>query len=338
MKESSPWRVGRIEGRFARVLNVPRRLAKEPPLMTRRPLYGFALAVLAIGIASPMPAVAQNKDAAPIQIGIVKQFFNDVPEVMISIATEPFGGLMKDATGFEGKLCYKCDAFEIAHKLDKGDYQIGVFYGHEFAWLQKAYPKLRPLMLAVNQYSEVKAYIVVNKDSSATDLKGLRGKNLDIPFMTKEHCHVFLNKACSDNARQGPKTFFKEMQRSKNPIKAIDDVAAGKSDAVLIDTLTLEVYKADKGPVFEKFCKVITVSQSFPPPVIVYKEGVLADATIKKFRAGLTDAHNNANGADILKMWQIDRFLPIPADYSKNLAETLERYPAPTAVKVQAME
>jgi ABC-type phosphate/phosphonate transport system substrate-binding protein len=298
--------------------------------MTRRPLFAFALFVMALGIASPMPVAAQpSKDSSTIEIGLVKQFFNDVPDVMIKIATEPFGDLMKDVTGFQGKLCYKSDAFEVARKLDKGEFQIGVFHGHEFAWLQKAYPKLRPLMLAVNQYSEVKAYVIVNKTNEATDLKALRGKSIDLPLLTKEHCHLFLEKACTDNAQQGSKAYFKTIQRSKNPIKAIDDVVAGKSDAVLIDTLTMEIYKADKGPVFEKFCRVLVASQPFPPPVIAYKEGALADATLQKFRAGLTDAHNNTNGADILRMWQIDRFMPIPESYSKSLADTLQRYPAP---------
>ena len=171
--------------------------------MTRRPLFVIPALRHRVGIASPMPVAAQpSNDSSTIEIGLVKQFFNDVPDVMIKIATEPFGDLMKDVTGFQGKLCYKSDAFEIARKLDKGEFQIGVFHGHEFAWLQKAYPKLRPLMLAVNQYSEVRAYVVVNKTNEAKDLKALRGKSIDVPLLTKEHCNLFLEKACTDNAQQ----------------------------------------------------------------------------------------------------------------------------------------
>jgi len=306
--------------------------------MTIRPPFGFALLLLALGFVLPMPVAAQPVKDAPIQIGLVKQFFNDVPAVQIEIVIEPFGGLMKDATGLDGKLSYADDAFEVARKLDRGDFQIGVFHGHEFAWLQKKYPKLQPLMVAVNQYNDVRAYVIVNKNNSATDLNGLRGKTIDMPLMTKEHCCVHLERTCSDNCQICAKSFFKNITRCKSPTKAIDDVMTGQLDAVVVDTITLEHYKKEKGPAFEKFLKVVNESVSFPPPVIVYKDGVLPAATIEKFRAGLANAHENANGKDMLTLWQIARFLPVPADFSKSLADSLHRYPAPTSTKVQAME
>ena len=189
--EINPWRGGE-----SKVDSPPRAVAsllpKDP--MTSRPLFGFSLA---LAFATSMPVAAQPvKENAPIQIGLVKQFFNDVDPVFIGIATQPFGDLMKDATGFQGELHYKYGAFEIAQKLDKGNLQIGVFHGHEYAWLQKVYPKLRPLMLAVNQHNDVRAFIVVNKNNPATNLGALRGKTIDVPMMTKEHCCLYLEKAC----------------------------------------------------------------------------------------------------------------------------------------------
>jgi ABC-type phosphate/phosphonate transport system substrate-binding protein len=305
--------------------------------MIRRRL--LALLVAALGFAVPAPvSFAQPNDAAPINIGLVKQFFNDLDDTLVEIATQPFGLLMKQTTGYEGKLSHQDDAFAVAKKLDKGQLQVGVFHGHEFAWLQKVYPKFRPLMVAVNQHNDVRAFILVNKNSTATSLKDLRGKNIDLPFTTKEHCCLYLNKACSDNAQQGAKTFFKSIGKSKSSIAAIDDVARGKLDAVLVDTITLEFYKSEKGPTFKNFIRVLAESHSFPAPVIVYKEGSLKQETISKFQAGLADAHKLEDGKDILTMWQIDRFQPVPDNYSKSLDDVRRLYPLPASIKLQATE
>ncbi len=296
--------------------------------MTPRTLLALLLA--AFGFALSMPAAAQPAKDAPVQIGLVKQFFNDVPETLVNIATQPFADLMKMTTGYEGKLSYKYDAFEIARKLDKGELHIGVFHGHEFAWLQKQYPKLQPMMLALNQHKDVRAFVVVNKESKATCIKDLQGKNIDLPFATKEHCCVYLDKACSDNAGQGAKNFFKSVSKCKSPIEALDNVRSGKLDAVLVDTITLEFYKQEKGSAaFDKFLKVLVQSEEFPPPVIVFKEGGLQPEMIKKFRAGLAIAHESPEGRDILQMWQIDCFVPVPESYSASLTDSLKRYPLP---------
>ena len=307
--------------------------------MTRRKMIGFALLSAVYGVVFSTPALAQPaKDAAPINIGLVKAFFNDVDPTLISIAVEPFGKLMKDAVGLEGRLDFKDDAFEIARKLDKGDLQVGVFHGHEFAWIQKKHPALRPLMIAHNQFREVKAYVIVHKDNPATSVKDLRGKTFDIPVATKEHCRVFIDKACGDNNVANANAFFKSVAKSKTSIAAMDNVCFGKMDAVLIDTISLEFYKEIKGPSFKHYLRVLAESHSFPAPVIVYKDGALNEATLQKFRTGLAEAHKNPDGEDILRMWQIHRFEPLPTDYSKSLAVTLERYPAPTASKARASE
>ena len=41
---------------------------------------------------------------------------------------------------------------ELADKMTKGELQLGVFQGYEFAWAQEKQPQLKPLALAVNVY------------------------------------------------------------------------------------------------------------------------------------------------------------------------------------------
>jgi len=190
-------------------------------------------------------------------------------------------------------------------------------------------------MIAVNHHRDVKAYVLVNKKSPAKNIKDLRGKNIDLPFSTKEHCCVYLDKSCSDNSNCGAKAFFKNISKSNSVVAAIDNVAKGELDAVLVDTIFLEYYKSIKLPAYNAFIKVLAESPSFPEPVIVYKEGSLSPTTVKKLRAGLATAHETPEGKDLLSLWQIDRFLPVPDNYTKSLADTLQRYPAPANSKAQ---
>ncbi len=298
--------------------------------MHRRTLFGFAGALVALGftIAAPV-AVAQT---APIKIGLVRAFFNDLDDTLVEIANEPFGILMKQATGLEGTLTSKDQAAEVARKLNDGELQVAVLHGHEFAWAQQKYPKLTPLMIAVNKYYDVKAYVIVAKDSKFAAIADLRGKTLDLPIQTKEHCHVFLQKNCGDNAGAW-QTFFKAVPRSKSSIQAMDDICRGKVDAVIVDTIALEFYKEIKGPFFDKNLRVLAQSESFPSPVIVVKEGTLDKATLAKFRDGLANAHKLEDTRDVLSMWQIKGFEPIPENYGKLLTDTLKAYPTPTTWK-----
>ena len=301
--------------------------------MIRR-LAGSFLLCAALGLALAAPHSSAQQPAAPIKIGIIKTFFNDLPQSFIDVAGDVFADAMKGVTGLEGKLFTDDLAFENAEKLDKGQLDIAVFHGHEFAWVQKKYPKLVPLVIATNKHNEVKAYVIVRKDSPAKSLADLRGKKLDVPMGTKQHCAIYLNKHCIDNNQNDPKAYFSAITRSSTFATALDGVCFGTSDAALLDTIGLEIYREAKGPVFEKNLRILQQSESFPSPVVVYKEGALDAATMKKLRDGLLSAQNNQAAQGIIQMWQIKAFEPIPNSYAQNLADTLKLYPSPEPTKV----
>ena len=304
--------------------------------MTRRNLFGYSLLAAALGITLSMASTstAQPKDGAPLKLGMAKSFFNDLPDVIIQIATEPFSKLLKDTTGLDGTLTYADDAFGTAAKLDANQLQFGVFHGHEFAWVQKKYPNLKPLMVVLNNQHDVTAWVIVPKNSTAKDVKDLRGKNIDLPEGTKEHCRIFLASRCADNAQSDPKAFFGTMLRSKTAIGALDGVCRGKADAAVVDSISLAFYKDIKLAVFEKNLRVLEGSKPFPAAVIAYRQGSLKDATVKQFCDGLSNAHKNAEGKDMMQMWQIEGFAPVPATYEKELADCLKAYPSPEPTKV----
>ena len=299
--------------------------------MTPRKMLGGALLGAALGFAVSMPnASAQPAKAAePLKLGMVKTFFHDLPDVVVKIVTEPFGELMKQTTGLDGSLSIGEDAFGTAAQLDSNQLQFGVFHGHEFAWVQKKYPTLNPLLVVANKQHDVRGFVIVHKDNPAERIADLRGKIIDMPAQTKEHCRVYLGKHCGDNAQNDPKAFFAKIARSDSFVDALDDVCKGKAQAAVVDTITLAFYKDIKGPCFAKNLRILQKSDAFPPAVIVYKQGALPAATLSQFRDGLLKAHKNPVGADMMKMWSIDGFELPPKTFSQMLADALKTYPSP---------
>jgi len=295
----------------------------------------LVLAALSLALA-PNNSAAQGKPDAPIQIGMVNTFFNGVPRELAELVVAPFGDVMKKNTALDGKLNIVDGTFNVTEQLSTGKVKLGVFHGHEFAWAKKKEPKLAPLVIVVNDHDEVAAYVVVKKDNPATKLEHLSGKTIDVPKMTKEHCLVFLEKNCTDNGQPDWKKYFAKVKESASFYDALDDVAGGKTHAVLVDTIPLEFYKSIRKAVYDKNLRILKKSDLYPPPVIAYKEGTFDAATLKVLRDGLLNANKCPDGKVLLREWMINRFEPVPADYQKSLNAVLKEHPLPaeSAVKV----
>jgi ABC-type phosphate/phosphonate transport system substrate-binding protein len=293
------------------------------------------LALLAAGLIVALPlawAHAAGK-STPLQMGLANTFFTDRPKSYVDIASDEFKDVMKKTTGLTGDFIPKYGPLQVAEKLEKKQLDLGVFHAFEFAWVQKKYPELHPLLIAANKNHVERAYLIVHKNIPAKTLADLRGKKVDVPVDAKEHCRLFLEKRCTETAQKGPGAFFCSIEKSASQVAALDDVGLDKVQATVVDTVGLEFYKEIKGPVFAKNLKVLEQSAPFPPAVIVYKQGTLAEATLKQFRDGLLKAHMSELGRDMMKTWNIDAFEPVPKDYAKSLAEVLKAYPPPAPLR-----
>jgi len=300
--------------------------------MTRRNLFGIALAAaLAFALSHPAAADAQAKNADTIKIGMVKNFFNDLPDALVAIVTEPFGTLMKNTTGLDGALTYNKGAFDTAGLLNDDKLHFAVFQGHEFAWVRKAYPKLKPVAVAVNAFDDIRCFVIVSQKNPATSIKDLRGKTLDMPLLTKQHCWAYIERHCTDNAQPDPKAFFGKIVKSESPLVGMDDVCRGKIDAVIVDALDLKFYREQKPAVFSKNLRILQQSDRFPHAVIVYKDGAVKDMTLKQFRAGLLKAHTIDENKDLFDLWKLRSFEAPPANFDAVLDASLKAYPPPSS-------
>jgi hypothetical protein len=271
----------------------------------------------------------------PVKIGMAQTFFHDVSKVLIAFATEPFKVIVRDTTGLAGELAVGGDAFSVARDIEGGKFQLGIFHGFEFAWVHKERPDLKPLMLAVHSEHAVTAYVLVRKEGAPAAFTNLRGKAIGVPKGTQEHCRLYLDRTCRECANSAfcvaPRDYFAHVVSPANVETALDELCLGKHDAVIVDSIGLEFYKDLKPGCFRRL-QVLTQSEAFLPPVIAYREGAVSRKTLAKFEAGLRSANKTEMGKELLKMWKITSFEPIPANFAEQLESSLKAYPPPEAI------
>jgi len=294
--------------------------------MLRR-IWIFALLLPFVGVAA-RPS-AQAGEITPVRIGMVASIFADVPPTLVQILSPSFGTMMKEFTGLDGTLIVGGDPFEVSKDLKDGKLQLAVYHGFEFAWAQERDPALKPLLVAVNKHRSLKAHLVVRIDCDAKCVSEMKGDAFALPRKSREHCKLFLDKQCLENAGCDAKTCLK-INVPSHAEAALDAVASGKAKATVVDTIALDTYRDIKPSVFARL-KVMKESENFPTGVVAYREGSLAPELVARFREGMIAANKNARGRDMLSMWKITAFEPVPNDYQQMLNDILKAYPAPIA-------
>jgi ABC-type phosphate/phosphonate transport system substrate-binding protein len=266
---------------------------------------------------------------APVRIGLVGTLFREIPEPMIHASMQLFQVLMKAQTGLQGDLRSAGDATGLGEALAKDQVQLGVFHGVEFAWARQKYPELRPLVIAINQHRYPRVHLVVRHDCPATDFAGLRGQTLALPRGSKEHCRLFLERQCLASGKDGS-GFFTRITTPANVEDALDDVVDGVVQATVVDGLALDCYQRRKPGRFAKL-KEVQKPDVFPAAVVAYHSGALDETLLQRFRTGMLTANQNLRGRQLLTLWKITGFEPIPDDYEQALATIVKAYPPPAA-------
>lgn len=260
-----------------------------------------------------------------IHIGIMATFYRDHPEEDVKTTVESLKDLMVAETGFQGDPVKVEGVERLGEDLAKDRLQLGVFFGHEFAWIQKKYPDLKPLLIVVNQISYQCCYLFVRKEDRASSFDQLKGKSLALAHHTPEPCHLFLERQCQ---KAGAKVndFFSKVSHPGNVEAALDDLVDGGADTVIIDEMALVSYKRRKPGRFAKL-KEVAKSPKFPAAVVAYQPSRWNEADLKTIRDALLNAHRNPEGRQLLTLWRLTGFEPVPENYEETLKVIDHTYP-----------
>ena len=300
--------------------------------MSGRKRMGLRLGALAVGLAGvvfALPAAAQDAPyGGAVRIGMSGTLFRDTPPSLVLALMRPFGALMESQTGLTGKLLPVGDPITLGRQLADGEVQLGVFHGFEFAWARQQHPQLRPLMIAVNQDRHLRAFLVVRRDNKAEEIADLQGKRLALPRGTREHCRLFLQRRCEEVGKE-PSRLFK-ITTPPNVEEALDDLVDDEVQAAVVDGVSLDRFKHRKPGRYARL-RVVLESEVFPAGVVAYNPGSLGEETVRRFRSGMLNANRSPKGRQLMTLWKLTGFEPVPPDYDETLANIVKAYPPPPA-------
>jgi ABC-type phosphate/phosphonate transport system substrate-binding protein len=291
--------------------------------------------VLAIGAGRTAfgqePKASADK-AATVDIGIPESIFQGVPMFLRGPLSDPFKKMMKEQTGFEGRVHHLRDPMTVADQLDSGKLQLAVFQGHEFAWAKAKYKDLTPLVAILPNQPPTQAYLLVRWDCKAKSLGDLKDEILILPPGMKDPAKLFLEQQKKAYLGAGN---FKAILSATSVRDAIHDVIEKKAAVTCVDALGFEDFQATfPGPF--KNLRILAKSEIFPQACIAIKKGQLDDRTAKKFQDTLLKAADLEEGKRMMTLWKLQRFEPVPAAYEKQLTDCNKTYPfkgAPTESK-----
>lgn len=272
----------------------------------------------------------ETAPAAPVKIGMVNTLFRDVPQPLMMAMMSPFGSLMKAMTGVTGELVPGGEPADLGQKLAADQVHLAVFHGIEFAWVKLKHPEVEPLMIAVNQDRHLRCHLVVRDDCDATSFADLKGKTLALPKGLREHTRLFMEKNCKECAKDA-KALFGKINKVSNGEDALDDVVDDQAQAAIVDGVSLDTFKRRKPARFAKL-KSAVISEIFPAGVVAYRPGALDDATIQRFRDGMTNANKEPLGRQMLTLWKLTGFEAVPEDFQETLENIVKAYPPPPAL------
>ncbi len=301
------------------------RPARPRPFRERPILWAFLLVSL-LGLA--VTAARSENKAGTLFIG-TSGVMKAEKAAKEKGAIETLQTFIKDETGLNDEILRQSGWRQLANKMKKGDLQIGLFQGYEYAWVQQKYPHLKPLALAINVYRYPVAYVVTKRDDAARDFAGLAGQSLVIPETGQHFLNLYVQREAQAQGKD-LKSFFSKVVSRDNTEDALDDVVDGTVQAAVVDRAALEAYKERKPGRFRQL-KEVAHSQPFPPAVVAYNDQALDEATRERFKDGLLKAGSKEKGAMILTLFRLTGFVPIPEDFGRVLAQTREAYPPPGA-------
>ena len=281
-----------------------------------------------LGVAA-IVAHGRSEKSDVLRVGLSGPLGSDTEGPKQKVAAAMLQDFIKSETGMNDEIVCQKNWRDLADKLAKGQLQVGVFQGYEFAWAQEQHPSLKPLVLALTGPRNLTACVVARRDGAARQFDDLRGQSLGLPDTGQRHLRLFVERESQARGAE-PDAFFSKISSPQNVEDCLDDVVDGTVQVAVVDHAALEAYKVRKPGRFNQL-KVVAESPPLPPVVIAFCDRVLGEATVRRFREGLVESGNKEKGRMMLTLFRLTAFEAAPNDFAEVLAQTREAYPPPKA-------
>ncbi|MBU6294806.1 MAG: PhnD/SsuA/transferrin family substrate-binding protein [Planctomycetes bacterium] len=284
-----------------------------------------AFSILAIASLFVPGGAQAAKPDEKLKVGITKNFFQNFSETIARLVMQPFPEVVKAQTGLPGEIAMSPDSTELCERMKKGDAHLGVFQGHEFFWASRKYPELKPLMLAVNEKTPLKAYLIARKSDSNKPISEMAGKTLAIPTQTRPFARLWVERRAVLPGKALHEHYAKVFPIGDSE-EALDNVREGSLDLVLVEKASWDRYKRIKPSANETLSPILE-SETFPSTVIAYFPKSVQNSYVERFRKGMMTADQNPGSARLLQLVKISSFQPVPNDFMKEGESLIQAYP-----------
>jgi ABC-type phosphate/phosphonate transport system substrate-binding protein len=299
------------------------------PWQGLRPAYlAWAIVGLLVSAGGPVLGQADKTKRGVLSIGTSGTLGGTGSRSDDRAALKKLRSFIKEETGLDNEIIDQKDWRQLAERMAKRKFQLGVFQGEEYAWARAKYPELQPLALTINVDRYPVAHVVTRRSNRARDFAGLKGASLVLPSDGQRFLRTFLEQQCKKTSGTTAARFFSQIKHQENIEDALDDVVDGVVQAAVADRASLMAYKRRKPGRFKQL-KEVGHSQPFPPPIIAFYDKGLDQATRQRFLDGLLGARRKERGRSMLTMFRLTGFEKVPSDFDQVVARTQKNYPPP---------
>lgn len=201
---------------------------------------------------------------------------------------------------------------EMNHLLEKSKVDIAFVCGLPYIIGEETFGLDILAVPQINGVSEYFSYIIVQKDSPATQMEDLRGKKYAYSDPLSNSGNLAPRYRLA-KIGETPETFFNMFVYTRSHHNAIEAVAMKLVDGASIDSYIWEFENATN-PVFTSRTKIIEKGPAFPFTPFVMRKGI-DHALQEKILAVFLNMHDDPAGLQILESLKIDKFVAVPDSF-----------------------
>lgn len=251
-------------------------------------------------------------------VGLADTVFAGQSKEKIVAQIKPFSAIVEKETGTPAEFKV-VDLATLDKEFASGKIPLVFVTGLEYGWLKAAGQKITPLIIVDNDPGATATTLLVPQTSSVTKWEELEGKKVatdKFPFLSQYFLKATMKKEAG--------SFFK-LEAKANADDAIESVLDKESEGVIVTGLGWNTFQERK-PGRAKRLKPILTSPEFPAAAFV-AHGNTDKGIVKKFEQAMLNAAKDTEGKQVLTLYKLKGFKPLPADYEKQVEEIVKKYP-----------
>ncbi len=201
---------------------------------------------------------------------------------------------------------------EMNHLLEESEVDIAFVCGLPYVIGKENFGLNILAVPQINGAPEYFSYIIVPKDSPATQMEDLRGKKYAYSDPLSNSGNLAPRYRLAQIG-ETPESFFSMFVNTRSHHNAIEAVAMKLVDGASVDSYIWEFAHATD-PVFTSQTKIIEKGPAFPFTPFVMRKGI-EPALQKRITDVFLDMHLDPKGLQILESLKIDKFVAVPDSF-----------------------